>query len=125
MRIAIVNDLGLAVEALRRAVSSIPGASVAWVARDGGEAIALCARDRPDLVLMDLAMPRMDGWQATRQLRARPHLAHIPVIAITGHVTGEDLDRAFEAGCVDYLPKPFTYDALIRMVRFHLSLAKE
>lgn len=94
-------------------------------ASDGEEALIQAERSRPDLVLMDLAMPRMDGWQATRQLRARPHLAHIPVIAITGHVTGEDLDRAFEAGCVDYLPKPFTYDALIRMVRFHLSLTKE
>ena len=70
MRIGIVNDLPMAVEALRRAVISKPEHQVIWIARDGAEAVALCAKATPDLVLMDLLMPGMDGVEATRRIMA-------------------------------------------------------
>ena len=96
MRIAIVNDLALAVEALRRVVRSIPGAEVAWVARDGAEAIERCTADRPDLVLMDLIMPGVDGVQATREIMQR---APCPILVVTASVRG-NVAKVYDAlGC--------------------------
>jgi len=105
VRIAIVNDLALAVEALRRAVRSIPGAEVAWVARDGAEAIAQCARDRPDLVLMDLIMPVVDGVAATREIMRR---SPCPVLVVTASVHG-NVAKVYEAlghGALDAVATP-------------------
>ena len=71
MRIAIVNDVQMAVEALRRVVTSVPEYQIAWIAKDGEEAVRLCAGDVPDLILMDLMMPRMDGVEACKVIMAR------------------------------------------------------
>jgi two-component system, chemotaxis family, response regulator WspF len=105
MRIAIVNDVALAVEALRRAVGTIAGASVAWVARDGAEAIAACGRDRPDLVLMDLIMPNVDGVAATREImRHTP----CPVLIVTASVHG-NVAKVYDAlghGALDAVATP-------------------
>jgi two-component system response regulator WspF len=96
MRIGIVNDLALAVETLRRAVLSVPGQEVAWIARDGQEAVKRCAVDRPDVVLMDLIMPVMDGVEATRRImRDSP----CPILLVTATVTG-NFTKVYEAmGC--------------------------
>lgn len=80
MRIAIVNDLPMAVEAMRRALSASPH-QITWTAADGVEAVALCARDRPDLILMDLTMPRMNGVEATRRIMAQNPCAILIVTA--------------------------------------------
>ncbi len=71
MRIGIVNDLPIAREALRRAIASAPDHRVAWMARDGEEAVAMALADRPDLILMDLIMPGVDGVEATRRIMAQ------------------------------------------------------
>jgi chemotaxis response regulator CheB len=81
MRIAIVNDLPLAVEAMRRVLAMAPQHQLAWVAADGVQAVELCSRDRPDLVLMDLIMPRMDGIEATRRIMAQSPCAILIVTA--------------------------------------------
>lgn len=96
MRVAIVNDLAMAVEALKRAVAADPELTVAWVARDGAEAVEKCAGDTPDLVLMDLIMPVMDGVKATCAImRESP----CPVLVVTATVDGH-ADKVFEAmGC--------------------------
>ena len=105
MRIGIVNDLSLAVEALRRAVLSVPGQEVAWIARDGQEAVKQCAVDRPDVLLMDLIMPVMDGVEATRRImRESP----CPILVVTATVTG-NAARVFEAlgaGALDAIDTP-------------------
>jgi two-component system response regulator WspF len=105
MRIGIVNDLRLAVESLRRAVAAIPGAAVAWVAEDGAQAVACCARDRPDVVLMDMIMPVMDGVEATRRImRESP----CPILVVTATVEG-NAGRVFEAlgaGALDAVATP-------------------
>jgi len=85
LRVAIVNDLALAREVLRRLVVSVPGYSVAWMAADGAEAVRRAAEDRPDVVLMDLVMPVMDGVEATRRIMAA---SPCPILLVTSSVTG-------------------------------------
>ena len=105
MRIALVNDLPIALEALRRTVARIPGAAIAWTAMDGAEAVARCAQDRPDIVLMDLIMPVMDGVEATRRIMRQ---APCPILVVTATVTG-NAARVFEAlgaGALDAIDTP-------------------
>ena len=75
-------------------------------AADGQAAVALARREHPDLIMMDLAMPGMDGWEAARQLKADAETADIPIIALTAFALRGDEERAREAGCDDYLSKP-------------------
>lgn len=81
MRIAIVNDMPMATEAMRRVLAMAPRHTLAWTAADGAEAVEKCARDRPDLILMDLMMPRMNGVQATRRIMAESPCAILVVTA--------------------------------------------
>jgi two-component system, chemotaxis family, response regulator WspF len=105
VRIGIVNDVPLAVEALRRAVLSRPEHHVIWVAEDGAEAVVSCARDTPDLILMDLVMPHMDGVEATRRIMAHtPCAILIVTVSVSGHAA-----RVFEAmghGAIDAIDTP-------------------
>lgn len=93
MRIAIVNDMAMAVGALKRVLLTVPGYDVAWVARDGAEAIARCFNDTPDLILMDLVMPGIDGVEATRQIMQRSPCA---ILIVTASV-GKNAGKVFEA----------------------------
>jgi two-component system response regulator WspF len=105
MRIAIVNDVPLAREALRRAVASVPDFEVAWLAADGEEAIQKTAADRPDLILMDLIMPRVDGVEATRRIMAE---TPCPILVVTATVSG-NMGRVYEAmglGALDAVDTP-------------------
>lgn len=105
MRIGIVNDLRMAAEALRRAVALRPAHQVIWVAHDGAQAVAMCARETPDLVLMDLIMPDTDGVEATRQIMAKTPCAVLIVTASTGM----NSVRVFEAmghGALDAVDTP-------------------
>ncbi len=105
MRIAIVNDVLTAVEAMRRALSQARGHELAWVARDGAEAVRRCAVDTPDLVLMDLIMPEMDGVEATRQIMARNPCA---IVVVTADVN-RNSSKVFEAlgaGALDAVDTP-------------------
>ena len=105
MRIAIVNDVRVAAEALRRVVSSLPDHSVAWTAADGVEAIAMAKRDRPDLILMDLIMPHVDGVQATRQIMASSPCA---ILIVTATVSG-NISLVYDAmgfGALDTVDTP-------------------
>ena len=73
---------------------------------NGAEGLALAERERPDLVLMDLSLPVVDGWEATRRMKAHPDLKHVPIIALSAHAMIGDEDKARQAGCDDYLSKP-------------------
>ncbi|MFM7144187.1 MAG: response regulator, partial [Alphaproteobacteria bacterium] len=124
MRVGIVNDLRLAAEALRRTVVAAPGLDVAWIAKDGAEAVGLCASDPPDVVLMDLVMPTMDGVEATRRImRETP----CPILVVTATVQG-NLSKVYEAmshGALDAVATPVLGrygdvsggDELVRKVR--------
>jgi two-component system cell cycle response regulator DivK len=75
-------------------------------ATDGASAIAVARREHPDVIIMDLALPGMDGWEASRRLKADPETADIPIIALTAFAMRGDEERAREAGCDAYLSKP-------------------
>ena len=83
------------------------------VAVDGYQGIALAETEAPDAILMDMSLPELDGWEATRRLKAAEATRAIPVIALTAHALSGDRDRALEAGCDDYETKPIELERLI------------
>lgn len=86
-------------------------------AEDGEAGVERAVRDIPDLVLMDLSLPRIDGWEATRRIKATPAVAHVPVVAVTAHSGPEERSRAKEAGCIEYVTKPVDRDSLVSLIR--------
>ncbi|HUF11958.1 MAG TPA: response regulator [Longimicrobiales bacterium] len=75
-------------------------------ARDGEEGVARALADQPDLILMDVSLPKMDGWEATRRIKAAPETRQIPIIAVTAHALDDDREKATQVGCDGYLAKP-------------------
>jgi two-component system response regulator WspF len=105
MRIAIVNDVAMASEALRRILTSVPGYGVAWIATDGAEAVEKCRQDTPDLILMDLMMPVMDGVEATRRIMANTPCGILVVTStLEGH--SSEVFEALGAGALDVVQTP-------------------
>jgi CheY-like chemotaxis protein len=87
------------------------------LATDGLDGLRQAERERPDLILMDLGLPGLDGWEATRRLKASPELRRIPVVAVTSHAMVGDERKARAAGCDEYLAKPIDEDALRQAIR--------
>ena len=84
------------------------------IATDGAQGVAMAAAEQPELILMDLSLPVLDGWEATRQIKAAETTRHIPVIALSAHAMTGDRERALAAGCDDFDSKPIELDRLIR-----------
>jgi len=84
---------------------------------DGAEGVKMTEQEKPDLILMDLGMPVMDGWEATRNIKANGELKHIPVIAVTSHAMVGDEIQAREAGCDDYIAKPVDENELMEKIK--------
>jgi two-component system, cell cycle response regulator DivK len=93
------------------------------IAVDGGQGLRLARSEAPDLILMDMSLPVLDGWQATRQLKAAPTTQTIPILALTAHAMAGDRERAIEAGCDDYDTKPIEFARLLSKIQS--LLAKE
>ena len=90
-------------------------------AENGEEALATIAKQRPDLILMDIQLPIMDGYTATRRIKGDPALRSIPVLAVTSYALSGEEKKAREAGCDDYIPKPYSPRELLAKVRQYLS----
>jgi CheY-like chemotaxis protein len=88
---------------------------------NGEEAVALALKERPDLILMDLSLPVMDGWEATRQIKSNDDLKSVPIIALTAHAMKGDEEKAKAAGCNDYLPKPINDEELFAKLANYLG----
>lgn len=102
---------------------SFHGFRVTWAA-DGMQGLDVVAQDRPDLVLTDLHLPKLDGYEVTRQLKADPATQHIPVVALTARAMVGDAEKALAAGCDGYLTKPVDTRELPRTVRRFLQEAQ-
>jgi len=89
-------------------------------AENGEEAIAAVGRRRPDLILMDIQLPIMDGYEATRRIRTNPDLKSVPIIAVTSYALAGDEDKALAAGCDGYVSKPYSPRDLLAKVRTFL-----
>ncbi len=83
------------------------------IAIDGGLGVSMTASEKPDIVLMDMSLPVIDGWTATQQLKANPDTKSIPIIALTAHAMAGDKEKALAAGCDDYDTKPIEFQRLL------------
>lgn len=90
-------------------------------ALNGAEAVKLAAQEIPDLILMDMAMPVMDGWEATRRIKAQDALREIPIIGLSSYAMVGDAEKALDAGCDDYLTKPLDEDLLFEKLNNFLK----
>lgn len=121
-RILLVEDNEMNRDMLsRRLVRS--GYEVA-LAVDGAQGVAMAASEAPDLVLMDMSLPVLDGWEATRRLKADPATRALPVIALTAHAMSGDEKKAREAGCDDFDTKPVEYRRLVAKIEGLLQKRK-
>ena len=87
------------------------------IATDGAQGVAMAADERPDLILMDLGLPVLDGWEAVRRIKAAPQSRNIPVIALSAHAMPGDPERAIAAGCDDFDTKPVDFKRLLDKIR--------
>lgn len=90
-------------------------------AADGEDAILKTAREKPDLILMDISLPRMDGYEVTRRLKSTEEFRDIPIIALTAHAMKGDMEKALSAGCQGYIPKPISIRELPDQIEYHLK----
>jgi len=88
---------------------------------DGVAGVEQAIKHKPSLILMDLSLPRKDGWEATKEIKANPELASIPIIALTAHAMVGDRERALDAGCDDYISKPINLMEFTKIVRKHFN----
>jgi len=94
------------------------------IAVDGGEGVAMAQSQKPDLILMDMSLPVLDGWAASKQLKSQPDTAGIPIIALTAHAMQGDEDKARAAGCDDYDTKPIDLPRLLEKIESQLQARK-
>lgn len=119
-RILIVEDNSDMRDFLRRVLARHGYAHLE--AADGIEGMEIARRDHPDLILMDMSLPELDGFEATRRLKADETTQHVPIIAVTAHARPVDERRALEAGCDAYLSKPYSLREFLNVVQEFLPI---
>jgi two-component system, cell cycle response regulator DivK len=113
-KILIVEDVDVNIDLLQQ---MLEGDYALVVAKNGAAAIEMASTEKPDLILMDVSLPIVNGLDATRLVRSNQTLCHIPVIAVTAHAMEGDKARALDAGCDDYVSKPIDEDQLMEKIR--------
>ena len=122
MKILLVEDNDLNRDMLSRRL--IKRGFTVILALNGKEGIDIAANEKPDLILMDLSLPIINGWDATREIKANKETSNIPIIALTAHAMAEDRKKALDAGCDEYDTKPIEFDGLLDKINKLLGNAK-
>ena len=122
-KILLVEDNEMNRDMLSRRL--VRGGYKVIIATDGARGVAMATSDRPDLILMDMSLPVIDGWEATRRIKATPELRKIPIIALTAHAMATDRDKALEAGCDEYDTKPIELQRLLGKIETLLAAARQ
>ena len=117
-KILIVEDVALNVELLEQLLEDD---FELCIATDGLQGVAMAAAERPDLILMDMSLPGIDGYEATRRIRTDPDLARVVIIGLSAHAMSGDETKALQAGCNDYLTKPLDEDRLFEKLAYFLE----
>ena len=117
-KILIVEDVALNTELLMQLLEDD---YELLTAVDGQEGVSIAEKQKPDLILMDMSLPVMDGYEATRQIKANPDLAGIVIIGLSAHAMSGDREKAVAAGCDDYLTKPLNDDLMFDMLEKYLG----
>ena len=118
-KILLVEDNEMNADMLSRRLQRLQFEVV--IAVDGAQAVDMAASAKPDLILMDMNLPVMDGWQATERIRSLPEIGRVPIIALTAHAMSGDRDKAMRAGCDDYDSKPIELPRLLEKIQRLLS----
>ena len=118
-KILIIEDIALNLDLLTQLLEDDYQLVAAG---DGATGVALAEQEQPDLVLMDISLPIMDGYEATRRIKSNPRLSHIPIIALTAHAMSGDIEKARAAGCQDYLAKPLDEGLLFEKLNHWLEI---
>ncbi|MGD8622037.1 MAG: response regulator, partial [Anaerolineales bacterium] len=113
LRILIVEDEEANIAVIQQILELLLGIDDIYSARDGHEGIRLAYECQPDLILMDLSLPKLNGWEVTRSLKSNPRFKEVPILALTAHAMVGDREKALEAGCDDYFAKPIEVDEFI------------
>jgi len=108
-KILIVEDVDMNLELL---IQLLEDDFTIVAARDGASGVEMAKTEKPDLILMDMSLPVMDGWEATKQIKSDPRTSSIPVIGLSAHAMNGDREKALECGCDDYLTKPVDEELL-------------
>ncbi len=114
MRVLLVEDNEINRDMLSRRL--IRRGYTVMIAEDGQKAVEMAASEAPDLILMDMSLPIIDGWEATRRIKAEPATSGVPIIALTAHAMQGDREKALEAGCDDYDTKPIDLPRLLKKI---------
>ncbi|MDF1500540.1 MAG: response regulator [Anaerolineales bacterium] len=122
MRVLVVEDEEANIAVIQQILELMLGVKHVFTAQDGHEAIRLAYELEPDLILMDLSLPKLNGWEVTRSLRSNPRFQGVPILALTAHAMIGDREKALEAGCDDYFAKPIEVDEFIRFMRPYLNM---
>ena len=120
-RILIVEDEEANIAVLLNILELMMQQEQVVVARDGHEGIQMAYEHSPEVILMDLSLPKLDGWEVTRSLKSNPRFKDVPILALTAHAMVGDRDRALKAGCDDYFSKPIEVDEFIQFMRPYLA----
>ena len=120
-KILIVEDDEQNIAVLLNVLELMLGQEEILVARDGHEGIRMAYEHQPEVILMDLSLPKLSGWEVTRSLRSNARFQAVPILALTAHAMVGDRQKALEAGCSDYLSKPIEVDEFVRFMRPYLA----